>query len=57
MARVDAKILAAVSAPSDPPDADTARFLAMAIREAGITKRGDALAFLAQVATESGGFK
>lgn len=57
MARIRPEILAAIASPSPEPDPATARHLSRSLKLAGIRKPGEAIAYLAQLGTESGGFK
>jgi putative chitinase len=57
MKSIRPEILKAIAAPSPAPSEETSKALAKALDLAGITDKGEAIAFLAQLGTESGGFK
>lgn len=57
MKRIRPEILAAIAAPHHAPDEATAGHLASALDATGIDGKGEAIAFLAQLGTESGGFR
>jgi len=57
MARIRENVLAAIVSPSPAPSDEIARALGRSLKLAGIQGQGEAIAYLAQLGTESGGFK